>query len=413
MSAIPLQFSKNGALPLIYLALVSRCASFSLNGIDRRIVDVDKTLSFLTDAGILRVEGSVAHKTGQWPKAHYVDGDIFETRYSIYLASLMIKHLKQFSLPKPGGCSLGSERAVDYHAIVFKAFGFELVQRLDTLLFDTTRIKAPEPIALPYPSVGATLHAILLAVGLQTAARIDNAALEPEIANVLANLGPLGFASHTYERCIEIWPAGEVQAFADLTNIPDRIELGTLIFAAIAHRRCASFKYAELKHIEALLEWCEVVGCKFGISEGNLHVDARDVHAGDTELVARPFPGFPTDLQPIAAAAMATINGTHIIKDTVFPLRFDYAPYFQAMGVTIRPLEIGTWMIGGGKPLQPGTGSLPNIRSTVACFILQRLTMPTSNPDGFAQIKRGYADLISKIDSILSDDLSSPYSLHG
>lgn len=400
---IDVQFSKNGSLPSFYLALACRSSQIWLGQINCLLSDVRATISALEECGIARRSGEyLDFNYSSVPCVWDSDLALFGTRYGILLAAFVSSFHEEFFIPDPGGCDFGGQRKIDYHLDVFRAGGIKAKPTKGGTQFKRpTRdgLQIPIEVSLPYPSVGATLQAMLFAVSQQSGARIVGNAREPEVDVLLRNARLLGAKVEQKANSIEIDATGiERGKVLRAENVRDRIEAGTLIAASVMARKpMVRICNVSEREIASVLDVVAGLGVRWHFSGGDLILSCDRIHTKCVNICAGPFPEFPTDLQPIFAAMLSTVPGEHFIKDAVFANRFDYVACFQKMGVRVARCVDGIRIVGGETRIRDVRIDLPNIRSTVACLLLAFLI---GRGDPFLenrQVMRAHSSLFKKL----------------
>lgn len=235
----------------------------------------------------------------------------------------------------PGGCAIGA-RPVDLHLKALEALGAEV--RLEDGYVEA---RAPAgglqggEIRFPFVSVGATEQALLAAVLAHGETRIENAAREPEIGDLIDCLAAMG---------ADIQGAGEgtllVRGAPRLSGAthkvtPDRIETGTYAVAVASAGGDVLLQGARAEHNEALWTHLRAAGVEVEPETDGVRVRRNLDRLRACDVVTAPYPGFATDLQAQFMALMTLADGASVIRETIFENRFMHAPELARLGADI------------------------------------------------------------------------------
>ncbi|OLP67728.1 UDP-N-acetylglucosamine 1-carboxyvinyltransferase, partial [Salmonella enterica subsp. enterica serovar Javiana] len=263
-------------------------------------------------------------------QAHVADIDAHagSSRVPVLLCGPLLHRLGEAFIPDLGGCRIG-ERPINYHLDVLRQFGADVQKRPEGL-----RLTAPDGlkgtrIQLPYPSVGATEQVLLTAVRAQGVTELRNAAVEPEILDLIAVLQKMGaIISVETDRVIKIEGVDRLGGY-DHRAIPDRIEAGSWACAALATRGDIYVRGAQQLAMMPFLNVFRKIGGDFDIDDEGI----RFWHAGGTlnslVLETDVHPGFMTDWQQPLVVALTQTTGLSIVHETVYENRLGFT---EALG---------------------------------------------------------------------------------
>nr|AEY79929.1 UDP-N-acetylglucosamine enolpyruvyl transferase [uncultured bacterium] len=319
-------------------------------------------------------------------------------RASILVMGPLLARFGKVSIGFPGGDAIGA-RPIDYHLNNFKKMGASIETNVDCVSAQATCLKAGT-YALDYPSVGATENIMMAAVLTQGTTRIINAALEPEVLDLIKALQKMGAQ-------INIFPTAviEIQGVDHLNPIEhavmyDRLEAGTLLLAAAATGGSIHLPEAPASSLELFLMKLEEMGHSITLgAQGVGVVFKATLNPRAISFKTTPYPGFPTDLQAPMMAALCCADGVSVIEETVFENRLLHATQLQKMGVSI--------VINGSKATIKGVSSLKgasvvahDIRASSALVIAGLAATGTTIVSGVHHWRRGYEDLDKKLISL-------------
>lgn len=315
--------AKNSVLPLLAASLIVEGETTLLNC--PLISDVYNACGILRSLGSeVRIDGNSITVRGGCAESAVIKKDMMSSmRGSLMFLGPMLAKIRHVSAFLPGGCRIGS-RPIDIHLDVFGAFGATVLIDGDNIELDAPHgIKAAD-VKLRYCSVGATENAILTAVCLSGRSVIRNTAREPEIVDLADYLIKCGARIKGAGSSIVTVDGGYPLSGVVYTPRPDRIAAATYAAAAAVTGGHVMLKNAIYADMRQFLNLCADMGCTVKQAGGGVTVSgpaARLCFPANT-VIARPFPGFPTDCAPIAAAMLCTAAGSGILTDDVFENRF-------------------------------------------------------------------------------------------
>ena len=256
-----------------------------------------------------------------------------EMRSSVIFMGALLARCGEAQLSLPGGCQLG-KRPIDLHLSALRQLGAEIEEDGMDIRCRGFRLKGAE-IVLPFPSVGATENAMLAACAAKGTAVIRGAAREPEIEALQAFLRAAGAEiSGAGSSTIRI-EGFRPNVFSVARIIPDRIVASTLACAAAVTAGDVELRGIDPKHFSALLYFLNRAGCDIINYKRSVRVRSNVRLRAVGEVVTEPYPGFPTDAQPVLMAAMLQAEGSTRIRETIFENRFRQVPELLRLGADI------------------------------------------------------------------------------
>jgi UDP-N-acetylglucosamine 1-carboxyvinyltransferase len=315
----------------------------------------------------------------------------------LLLGPLMARHGSS-QLPLPGGCPIGV-RPVDLHLKGLRALGAELSSQGGFWGARAERLH-PAEIHLDYPSVGATEQIMMTAALIPGRTVISNPAQDPEVHDLARLLIKMGAGIMIEPGRLQVEGAKNLSGSVH-TVIPDRINAGTFLIAGAIAGGDVTVTRCQPLHLEALLSKFDELGITV-----HEHVESvRVISDGPGSFVggrveARPYPGFPTDLQPQMMALLSVARGSSIIKETVWESRFAHAAELVRMGAQIR-LEGSTALIEGVAGLSGAEVSGNDVRAGAALVLAGLIAEgKTVVIDRDEHIRRGYRDLVGDLNRL-------------
>lgn len=326
-----------------------------------------------------------------------VDADIMKKmRASILVMGPLLARFGAAEVALPGGCILGA-RPIDFHLKAFMRMGTQiacseeyLVAQIPTGMHAATHI-------LEYPSVGATENIMMAAVLCKGTTKIINAALEPEVLDLIDILQKMG--AHIGIKA----PATiEIQGVDSLKPVEhqimfDRLEAGSLLLAAAITGGEIALPQAPVHTMDVFLAKLEEMGHSVtrGIDGIGVWLKAcENPHA--VSFKTMPYPGFPTDLQAPMMAAQCLASGTSIINETVFENRLVHTRELQKMGAQIA-VDGQTATVIGVDELYGAAVVASDIRAAYALVLAGLVAEGQTTMTGVHHLKRGYQDMINKL----------------
>ncbi len=380
--------SKNAALPIIFSCILTKGISKIENLPD--IGDVHVALELLSDFGakILYEANTLIVNTENLvyvvPKSELVS----EIRASTYLIGSCLSRFGLCHLQPFGGCSFAN-RPIDMHLSACRALGANVNENE----ISADRLCAAE-IVFDKPSVGATVNAILLSVCAEGKTIIRGCATEPHIDSLIDFLSSCGASIHRSDR--DIFIEGRELHGGSIRIIGDMIETGSYLAAGLITEGEVVVRDAPIDDMTATLEVFDRLGAEIFVSGSTVSARMRG-KSKYLSVIATPYPGFPTDLQPIIAPLMAKYSGGGI-TDTVWQTRFGYLRSLSNFGVASQMRNNSVFI--GKSVLNCGKAISPDLRGGFACILTSLVAHGKSEIYSAEIILRGYENLEKKLRSI-------------
>jgi UDP-N-acetylglucosamine 1-carboxyvinyltransferase len=349
-------------------------------------------------------------------QAHVADIDAHagSSRVPVLLCGPLLHRLGEAFIPDLGGCRIG-ERPINYHLDVLRHFGADVQKRPEGL-----RLTAPDGlsgarISLPYPSVGATEQVLLTAVRANGVTELRNAAVEPEILDLIAILQKMGaIISVETDRVIKIEGVERLGGYDHLA-IPDRIEAGSWACAALATGGDIYVRGAQQQPMMPFLNVFRKLGGAFEIDDEGIRFWHPGGPLNSLVLETDVHPGFMTDWQQPLVVALTQTSGLSIVHETVYENRFGFTEALQKMGADIvvhphgladtprrvprRDLEQAA-VITGPTPLHGADIEVPDLRGGFSHLIAALTAEGRSTVRNVGIISRGYENFAAKLQAL-------------
>lgn len=388
--------SKNASLPILAATILSEKTNKLYNV--PQIKDTKTTLEILKLLGckIKQNSGKIEINSKHITKTEIPEHLMREMRSTVIMAGALLGRFKEVTFSYPGGCDIGS-RPIDLHINAFKKLGVEITEEAGFIKCKANKIIGTN-IDLDFPSVGATENIILATVLSTETTTINNAAMEPEIIDMVQFLKKMG-AKIQGEGTNQIIIDGVEKLSGVSYNImPDRIEAGTILCAVAATGGNVTLDNVMPEHLTAVINKLEETGCKIEINNKKITLNAPK-KLKSIDIKTMTYPGFPTDLQQIFATMLVKASGTSIIVENIFESRYKYISELRKMGAKVT-VEGKTAIIKGTRKINATTVVCTDLRGGAALVIAGLMAKGKSRVENIGYIQRGYENLENKLGSL-------------
>ena len=394
--------AKNSALKLMASALLAPGKTIITNL--PAIADVDYMAELLTRLGctveIDKAKGEVSIDVPE-KLGHRADYDLVrKMRASINVLGPLITRVGEADVALPGGDAIGS-RGLDYHINGLTDMGAAITLEHGFIIAKAPKGLRGANITLEFPSVGATeniMTAATLANGVTT---IDNAAREPDVVDLgefLIAMGAkiTGLGSHT----IKIEGVKQLKPTKHAT-LADRIVTGTWAFAAAITQGDITIENGRADHLEVPLDKLVEAGAVITTTENGFRVkmDKRPIAV---DVATLPYPGFPTDLQPMVIALNSIAEGTSLVTENVFEARFMFVNELVRLGAKVQ-VDVHHASITGIKQLSAAPVAATDIRAGAGLVLAALVSDGVTIIEDAFHIDRGYPDFTTQLQSLGAD----------
>jgi len=393
---VSLSGAKNAVLVIMASLLLVKGKSTLKNVPDS--ADVEQMIKLLTSLGVI-VFFNKTINTLQIDatnlESYSVDHvTMRKMRASVLVMGPLLARLGRINLTYPGGCVIGA-RPIDYHIKNFKRMGVAIHEEDGLLTATTSGLKA-QRLILEYPSVGATENLLMAATLAQGVTQIVNAAIEPEVLDLIAALKQMG------AKIDIISPATIVITGVDQLNpiihtvMNDRLEAGTLLLAAAVTGGEIVIRNMSSDHLDVFLFKLEEMGHIVKTYDDIIAFKATK-YPRAVSFKTAPFPGFPTDLQAPMMVAQCLAEGTSVIEESVYENRLVHALELQKMGAQIKLESSTRAIITGVNELYGADVIATDIRASAALVIAGLAAQGTTQISGVNHFRRGYDGFDGKL----------------
>lgn len=320
-----------------------------------------------------------------------------QMRASIVVLGPLLARCGEARVALPGGDDLGA-RPIEWHmhgleqmGVSFELVHGELVARVDG------RLKGTE-VELPFPSVGATENLLFAGVLAEGETVIVNAAREPEIQDLIAQLNAMGARIEGGGTSLV-----RISGVIDLEPVehrvvPDRLEAGTYVVAGAITGGDVTVTGCNPDHLRMELTKLEATGCGVERGDGWLRVTGPD-RPLPVDFATLPYPGFHTDMQPQMVALLSLATGTSVITENIYDARYRYVGELLRMGADIS-IEAQHAVIRGVEELSGCPVLAPDIRAGAALVLAGLAAEGTTEVSDPSHIDRGYEDFVGRLSSL-------------
>ncbi len=401
--------SKNTSLPIIAATLLTGKGTFTLH----HIPDLKDILTFTQLLHHLGVETSFSGNTLKVSSRHVESLQapyelVKKMRASIYVLGPLLARFGHARVSLPGGCAFGP-RPIDLHLLAMEKLGATIT--IETGFIDAT---APDGrlhgahIDFPISSVGATGNAVMAAVLAEGRTTISNAAAEPEIETLCKFLIAMGATiKGTGTTELEIEGTDSLNA-VEFHTVFDRIEAGPLLAAAAITGGDITVNGVEPEQLKAVLKKFVQAGCSVETTVNSVTLKSPDKLL-PTDVTAKPYPAFPTDMQAQWIALMTQAEGTSNITDKVYHERFNHIPELNRLGAHIE-IRKNQAIVHGPQKLSGTKVMSTDLRASASLVLAGLVAEGTTEVLRVYHLDRGYEKIEVKLNSLGADISREKYN---
>ena len=318
-------------------------------------------------------------------------------RVSVLLIGPLLARFKKFKIPRPGGDKIGL-RSIDTHLDALRKLGAEIYEKDNFYYFNAENLQSREIILSEF-SVTATENLMMAASLTHGETVIKTAAAEPQVQDtgkILKNMGVKiqGVGTHTI-----IIKGQDHLNGVNHSIVSDPLEAGTFISLAAATKSKMEIKNVVINHLELFLEKLKEIGVNFEIKKNSVIVKPSS-NLKSTKIQTLPFPGFPTDLQPMTAVLLTQANGKSLVHDPLYESRLGYLHELKKMNANVEVVDPHRAFIFGPTSLIANKITSSDIRAGAALIIAALIAKGKSEVYNIEQIDRGYEKIDEKLQKL-------------
>ena len=387
--------SKNAALPLIAASIM----------LDERVIleriphlrDISTMIKLLADMGVSvnLTDNNKLELDASNINNYLAPYNLVKTmRASILVLGPLLAKYGEARVSLPGGCAIGA-RPVNLHLDGLKAMGAEI--RLDGgYIF--AKVKQLKGVHFEFNPVSVTGTANLMMAGVLAEGKtiLVNAALEPEVISLGIFLQKTGAKIKGLgTRKIEIEGVNKLHGTV-YRNIPDRIETGTYLVAAILTRGNLILRGTQSQHLKSVINLLRQTGAKIIVNNNDIEVSMYQEKIKPIDFVTEPYPGLPTDMQAQLMVLNTVASGSSTVLETIFENRFMHVLELQRMGADIS-LSRNKAYITGVEKLLPAPVMASDLRASAALVLAGIVAEGETVIDRIYHVDRGYEHIENKL----------------
>ncbi|MFY9623399.1 MAG: UDP-N-acetylglucosamine 1-carboxyvinyltransferase [Rhodoplanes sp.] len=403
--SIPISGAKNATLPLMIASLLTD-EILVLENVPR-LADVALLQRILGNHGVdvmvggkrpgdTEYEGQTLHISAK----RIVDTTapyelVAKMRASFWVIAPLIARMGEARVSLPGGCAIGT-RPVDLLVMALQRLSAEIEIDRGYVVARAPKGLKGGKIVFPKVTVGGTHTAIMAAALADGVTEIENAACEPEIADLADCLNKMG-AKITGAGTTHIVVTGVPRlSGARHRVLPDRIETGTYAMAVAMAGGDVLLQGARPELLQAALDVLVRAGAEISTTNAGVRITRNGAGLAPVQVTTEPFPGFPTDLQAQLMALMTRAGGTSHITETIFENRFMHVQELARLGAKIR-LEGETATIDGVPQLKGAPVMATDLRASVSLVIAALAAEGETMVNRVYHLDRGFERLEGKL----------------
>ena len=321
-------------------------------------------------------------------------------RASVYVLGPLLARYGFAKVSLPGGCAWGP-RPINLHLEGLKKLGADIELDEGYIIVKAKRLQGAK-INFDKSSVGATGNILMASVLAKGTTIINNAAMEPEITNLVNFLIKMGAKiSGINTSILEIEGVDELHP-AEIETIPDRIEAGTFLVAAAMTKGNILVRGGIDEHLYAVLAKLEDTGARIEVNGTDIRIDAQNIEPKSIDVSTGIFPGFPTDMQAQWLALMSIADSVSTVTDTIYTDRFSHVAELTRLGADITVQENNA-VIKGVKKLKGAKVMSTDLRASASLVLAGLAAEGVTEVLRVYHLDRGYQRLEEKLRSLGAD----------
>ena len=384
--------AKNAALPILISSLLTDGASTFSNV--PRLQDIHSTALLLENLGA-RVEtqdDTVRIDAGGriQPEAAY--DLVRKMRASVLVLGPLVARLGKARVSLPGGCAIGA-RPINLHLKGLAALGASIELKHGYVEASAGRLKGAD-IYFDVVTVTGTENLMMAAALAEGTTVLRNSAREPEVVALADTLIKMGADIQGAGTAVITINGVSSLKQVEVGIIPDRIEAGTFLIAAVLTRGNITMLNTEPDHLGALIDKLRLTGAEIEIDGKSVQVK----HEGEIQSVdikTQPYPGFPTDMQAQIMVLMSVASGTSMISETIFENRFIHVSELRRMGADIQ-VSGNSAIVKGASKLSAAQVMATDLRASASLILAGLVAEGTTEVSRVYHLDRGYQSLEKK-----------------
>ena len=402
--------AKNAALPLVCASLLTK-ESVTLTNMPM-LSDIKSLNSLLSVLGT-KIEEKIETKGSYESKTYIYTNETFDSlvapydyvrkmRASYYVLGPLLAREGHVELSLPGGCAIGA-RPMDIHLNSLELMGAKIEIKNGYVIADAEGGLKGAHVIFPKASVGATCNILMAAVLAKGTTRIENAAKEPEITDLIDLLVKMGAKIEGRNTSILTVEGVESLKGAEHEVVADRIEAGSYAIAAAITKGNIELVNAKAEHLQTPLNILRNMDIKITETDNSVIVDARNALMQGQDIMTDYYPGFPTDLQAQFMALMTVVPGASLVSENIWENRFMHVPELMRMGANINVHGYASAIVRGVKKLSGAPVMATDLRASFALVLAGLVAEGETIVNRVYHLDRGYERLEEKLKAVGAD----------
>jgi len=384
--------AKNAALPILIASLLTDGINTFSNV--PQLQDIHSTALLLENLGArVETKADTIRIDAGGPIQYEAEYDLVrKMRASVLVLGPLVARLGKARVSLPGGCAIGA-RPINLHLKGLAALGASIELEHGYVEASAPRLKGAE-IYFDVVTVTGTENLMMAASLAQGTTVLRNAAREPEIVALADTLIKMGAdIQGAGTSVVTINGVSSLKA-VEATIIPDRIEAGTFLMAAVLTKGNITLFNTEPDHLGALIDKLRLTGAEIDIDGNTIHIKNAG-HINSVDIKTQPYPGFPTDMQAQFMVLMSIANGTSMISETIFENRFIHVSELRRMGADIQ-VSGNSAIVKGVPNLSAAQVMATDLRASASLILAGLVAEGTTQVNRVYHLDRGYESLEKK-----------------
>ena len=396
LGKISISGSKNATLPILAASILANQVKLTNVPVVNDILTMIELLKFIgLNAKILKKKNTIELKNENENINTLAPYKLVKTmRAGVLVLGSLLARYGNAKVSLPGGCAIGT-RPVDLHLFALKKLGAKIKIKDGYIIAEAKSGLKGANIRFPSVSVGATENAILAAFKAKGKTILHNCAIEPEIQDLVIFLNKLGGKIKLFGRKIIINECKKINNKINHKIIFDRIELGTYMVAGALIGKKIIIDKINPNLVKNEINILKKMGVKIEKKGTSITVQ-KSKKLKRLNIVTKPYPGFPTDLQAQFMVLMTQAHGLSKIKENIFENRFMHVPELKRMGAKIE-IKNNTAFIEGPTNLTGAEVMATDLRASVSLVLAGLIADKRTNINRIYHLDRGFESLETKL----------------
>ena len=400
MGTVNINGSKNSALAIIVASIIAKDVVI-LENIPKisDVYDLIEILEYLNcnvkyDGYTCIIDSTnIQYKNLKIPQ-------IKKLRASYYFMGAFLALFNEIEIYKPGGCSF-CNRPIDIHLNGFKKLNAEVIETEEFVKINALEKLKANKIKLPFPSVGATINLILASTKIKGTTVLLNAAIEPEIIDLIEFLNSIGANIEMDKNKTIIIRGVEKYHKSKYKIIPDRIECGTYMIYGAALADKLTINNIITNQVRSLISIFVEMGVSMDIRKDSITI-YKSENLRPVKILTGPYPAFPTDLQQIICSLLLKAKGESEIVDTIYLKRNTHIEELKKFNANVYIVN-NSMFINHSDLLSGSVVESKDLRGGASLMLAAMMSHGTSIVNNSHFIERGYQDIVKTLVSLGAD----------